>query len=151
MWEPWRKSNQVGWWFIWLILSIISPDNLHIKIMIITFNPISTCLAKFSLCAIFSWHSLYAYRYKYAFLFCFCPPTTKGYCTWENLELLIETLIYYSMNSLFVLPKVVPYPVYADKKGQDTADCVWEKALEPAGETLRSCDTVANRAPRLQN
>lgn len=40
------------------------------------------------------------------------------------------------MNSLFVFPKVVSYLVYGDKKGQDTADCVWEKALEQAGETL---------------
>lgn len=55
------------------------------------------------------------------------------------------------MNSLFVLPKVVSYAVYANKEGKDTADCVWEKALEQAGETPTSCDTVPNSAPRLQN
>lgn len=56
------------------------------------------------------------------------------------------------MNLLFVFPKVVSYPVYTDEKGQDTADCVWEKALEQATEPVHgSCDTEPDSAPRLQN
>lgn len=53
------------------------------------------------------------------------------------------------MNSLFVFPKVVSYPVYSDKKGQDTADCVCEKALEQAGETLSVAIDLVTQYPTV--
>ena len=140
MWKPGCKSNQVHSWFIWLIFSIISTDNLHINIVIITFNPISTRLAKFICCAIFSWHSLYAYHYKYAVCFCYCPQTTKGYCTWENLDLLIEVWIpcLYSQRLCSIQSTLI-------KSSRTQLTVCERKPWSRLVRLLRSCDTVANK------
>lgn len=84
---------------------------------------------------------------------CCSASVIKGYCTSEAPEAIAQKKCWLHMNSLFVFPKVMWHPVQTDwKRAEDTARCVWEIALQQAGETFSiGPDLVTQESTVLPN